>query len=257
MTKALVEVRLKDSVAWIRLSHPEKRNALSLQMLQNISAALYEIEMDKSLKAVVLCSTGKVFSSGHDLQELSQSERKSAKAIFSECTEVMQKIRKFPHPVIACVQGLATAAGCQLALSCDLIVAAEEAAFATPGVKIGLFCSSPAVPLARTFPEKKAMQMLLTGEPVSAREAERLGVVNFVASQDRLEEETSQLAKKIVAFSASTLSSGKRTYYEQTQLSIDDAYSLVEKYMVVNLYSPDAQEGIKAFLEKRSPNWQS
>ena len=177
------------------------------------------------------------------------------RALFESCSAVMELIRNLPKPVIAEVQGVATAGGCQLVATCDLVVASENATFATPGVKIGLFCTTPAVPLVRVVPTKKAMEMLLTGEPISAREAERIGLVNRVVPADRLHEETMKLARQIISASSETLAIGKRAFYHQLPLDFPAAYQFASGVMVENALTPDAQEGIRSFLEKRPPKW--
>lgn len=256
MNETLLRFETKDRIGEITLNHPERRNALSRQMLGSLRGCLSKIAGDRSVKVVILSSTGPVFSSGHDLRELEQAGSEEAESLFQLCSETMELIQQIPQPVIAQVAGLATAAGCQLATSCDLIVAAEEAAFATPGVKIGVFCSTPAVPLCRALPTKKTMEMLLTGQPMSAVEAERFGMVNRVVPKERLEEATWGLARQIATASASTLGLGKRAFYEQLPLSRSEAYLRASRAMVENVQMSDAREGIGAFLQKRSPTWQ-
>lgn len=257
MDKPLVLQETVDGIALITLNHPEKRNALSREMLETLRAVLSEIRTGRTVKSVVLRAAGPVFSSGHDLRELDGIAPEQAQSLFALCTEVMELVRALPQPVIAQVQGLATAAGCQLAASCDLVVASEVAQFATPGVKIGLFCSTPAVAVCRAVPAKKALEMLLTGNPLSAAEAERAGLVNRVVPAERLGEETLQLARQIASASAETLALGKRAFYEQLPLDRPAAYAVAQQYMVENTALPDAREGIRAFLEKRPPQWQS
>jgi len=256
MDKPLVLFEVIDHVGILTLNHPEKRNALSQAMLQSLKDHLTRITADRQVKAVILRAAGPVFSSGHDLRELADGAEADYRSLFALCTEVMEAIRKLPQPVIAQVQGLATAAGCQLAATCDLVVAAEEAAFATPGVKIGLFCTTPAVALSRAVPPKKALEMLLTGTSIGAREAERVGLVNRVVPADRLAEETRKLAQQIVTASAYTVALGKRGFYEQLPLDRPAAYEVAQQVMVENAQAHDAQEGIHAFLEKRAPRWQ-
>jgi enoyl-CoA hydratase/carnithine racemase len=193
---------------------------------------------------------------GHDLRELSGASAEEAAALFALCTEVMEAIRQLPQPVIAEVQGLATAAGCQLAATCDLVVAAEQAAFATPGVKIGLFCTTPAVALCRAVPAKKALEMLFTGQAITAAEAERHGLVNRVVPADRLSAETLELARQMAASSSATLALGKRAFYAQLPLDHPGAYTIAQQVMVENTAASDAQEGMRAFLEKRPPHWE-
>jgi enoyl-CoA hydratase/carnithine racemase len=257
MNAELVHNEVAGQVAHLTLNHPEKRNALSKAMLQELRERLAEAGRDPGVRVVILHANGPVFSAGHDLRELVGAGRDTCTELFHLCTEVMEAIRLFPRPVIAAVHGLATAAGCQLVASCDLVVAAEEAKFATPGVKIGLFCSTPAVALCRAIPTKKAMEMLLTGEPIDAREAERLGLVNRVVPAARLKEAVLELARKIISASGYTVGIGKKTFYAQLPLEVPEAYVVAQGAMVDNALAPDAEEGIRAFLEKRSAKWTS
>lgn len=257
MNQPLVLLDVMEDVAVLTLNQPEKRNALSTRVLEALSENLRSIAANSQIHVVILRATGSVFSAGHDLRELVGKPREDYVALFSLCTQVMESIRTMPQPVIAQVQGLATAAGCQLAATCDLVVASQDAAFATPGVKIGLFCTTPAVALVRAVTHKKAMEMLLTGNVVSAAEAERIGLVNRVVPSERLADETMSLAKEIAASSSSTIAIGKTAFYEQLALGYPQAYELAEKTMVENTLTEDAQEGIKAFLEKRKPIWKS
>ena len=207
------------------------------------------------MSVVVIAARGPVFSSGHDLRELSQADREDQTLLFALCTDLMESIRLLAKPVIASVQGLATAAGCQLVATCDLAVASENAAFATPGVDIGLFCTTPGVAVGRAVPAKFAMEMLLTGKPVSAREALSSGLVNRVVPADDLAEETLSLARKVSSAPLSAVSIGKAAFYHQMSLDRPEAYKVAEKAMIDNLQHPDAREGINAFLEKRPPRW--
>jgi enoyl-CoA hydratase/carnithine racemase len=216
---------------------------------------LERIAADSEVHVVILRAAGPVFSSGHDLRELANGSAADHAELFALCTDVMESIRKLPQPVIAQVHGLATAAGCQLAATCDLVVASEDASFATPGVKIGLFCTTPAVALSRAVPPKKAMEMLLTGTAISAAAAERAGLVNRVVPRDRLDEETMMLARLIAASSRSTVAMGKQAFYRQLPLDRPAAYEVAERVMVENAAIADAQEGMRAFLEKRPPSW--
>lgn len=255
MEKPLVLYEVADGVASLTLNHPEKRNALSRSMLSSLKEQLRQSARDGSVRVVILRAAGPVFSSGHDLRELVNGCETDYESLFALCTQVMETIRLLPQPVIAQVQGLATAAGCQLVATCDLVVASENAAFATPGVKIGLFCTTPAVALSRAVMPKKAMEMLLTGTPISAVEAERAGLVNRVVPADRLAEETMKLARQIASASGQTLALGKRAFYEQLALDRPAAYEVAQRIMVENAGIGDAQEGIRAFLEKRPPRW--
>src|SRR5919204_6336415 len=252
----LVLSELADGIAVLTLNQPERRNALSRAMLAALKEQLERIGRDPSVRAVVLRANGPVWSAGHDLREVVGGDEGANAALFALCTEVMEGIRKLPQPVIAEVHALATAAGCQLVASCDLVVASEEASFATPGVKIGLFCTTPGVALSRAVGTKKAMEMLLTGTPISAREAEAAGLVNRVVAPERLHDETLALARHIASASADTLAIGKRAFYEQLPLDRPAAYAVAEHVMVSNASTPDAREGMTAFLEKRAPKWQ-
>jgi enoyl-CoA hydratase/carnithine racemase len=256
MDQPLVLYNVTDSIAVLTLNHPAKRNALSHALLTSLKEQLDRAAADRAIKAIVLRANGPAFSAGHDLRELVTGAEAEHTALFALCTEVMETIRTLPKPVIAQVQGVATAAGCQLVATCDLVVAAENATFATPGVKIGLFCSTPAVALSRAVGPKKAMEMLLTGAPIGAAEAERVGLVNRVVPVERLAEETMQLARQVVAASGYTLAVGKRAFYEQLPLDRPAAYAVAQKVMVENAQARDAQEGMRAFLEKRPPRWE-
>jgi len=250
-----VSYEARDHVAILTLNHPERRNALSRAMLESLKARLAAIGSDPGVKAVIIRAVGPVFSSGHDLRELMGAREEEVRSLFALCTEVMEAIRTLPKPVIAQVHALATAAGCQLVATCDLVVASEDATFATPGVKTGLFCTTPGVAVSRAVGPKKAMEMLLTGIPIGAREAERAGLVNRVVPVGRLADETMSLAEQIVKASAYTLGIGKRAFYEQIALDRPDAYDVAQKAMVENALAPDAQEGFRAFFEKRPPRW--
>jgi enoyl-CoA hydratase/carnithine racemase len=255
MTTVLL-LEITDQIAFLTLNHPERRNALSRAMLTALRDRLAEIGSRQDVHVVILRAAGTVFSSGHDLRELADCNSADAASLFALCTEVMLAIRNLPQPVIAQVQGLATAAGCQLAATCDLVVAADVASFATPGVKIGLFCTTPGVAVSRAVSTKKAMEMLLTGTPISAAEAEGAGLVNKVVASEKLAEETLQLARQIANASRATIALGKRAFYEQVPLSCQAAYEAAQPVMTANAAMPDAKEGIRAFLEKRTPRWE-
>lgn len=257
MNEQLVLSEVVDRIAILTLNHPEKRNPLSRAMLTALKENLDRIVADDAVRAVIIRAAGPAFSAGHDLREMAGASEQEHRALFALCSDVMEAIRKLPKPVIAEVQGIATAGGCQLVASCDLVVASENAMFATPGVKIGLFCTTPAVPLVRVVPTKKAMEMLLTGEPISAREAERIGLVNRVVPVERLHDETMKLARQIISASFDTLAIGKRAFYQQLPLDFPAAYQFAQGVMVENALAADAQEGIRAFLEKRPPQWKS
>lgn len=244
-------------VVRLTLNRPERRNALSEAMLTELGTALDQIAADRAARVVVLGGAGSVFCSGHDLGEMGGRPEADYQALFARCSRVMQQIRNLPQPVIARVQGLATAAGCQLVATCDLAVAVTEARFATPGVKIGLFCTTPMVPLVRAVPPKVAMEMLLTGIPITAARALEVGLVNRVVPADQLDSSIRELTDAIVASSASTLRLGKRAFYDQLALDESSAYDRATCVMVENAIQHDAQEGISAFLQKRPPQWQS
>lgn len=255
MQKPVVELERQDEIGLITLANPERRNVLSRAALGELIACLEEAEAEGAIKCVILQSTGTVFSAGHDLAEIVAASDAERESLFALCTQAMRTLRQLSLPVIAAVQGLATAAGCQLAATCDLIVAAEEARFATPGIKIGLFCSTPAVALSRAVTPKRAMEMLLTAEPIPAAEAERIGLVNRVVPQAQLASTALTLARQIAAASPYTLGIGKRGFYEQLGVEIERAYQITEQIMVENARAPDAIEGMKAFLERRPPRW--
>jgi enoyl-CoA hydratase/carnithine racemase len=255
MGQPLIRSTVVDRIAIVTLNHPEKRNALSRAMLEQLRDELVHIGENREIAVVILRAEGPVFSSGHDLRELTNGNEVEYSALFSLCTDVMEAIRHLPQPVIAQVHGLATAAGCQLVASCDLVVAAEEASFATPGVKIGLFCTTPGVALVRAVLPKKAMEMLLTGTSISAQEAERAGLVNRVVPKEKLAEQTMALARQICDASRSILALGKRAFYDQLPLDYAGAYAQAQRIMVANALATQAQEGIRAFLEKRVPKW--
>lgn len=249
-------------VELLTLNRAKSRNSLSESVIDNLSSELQRIAQTKTIRVVVLASTGTVFSAGHDLKEL-ESHRQDAdggrafyERIFAKCSALMQAIANLPQPVIACVQGVATAAGCQLVATCDLAVAADTSRFATPGVDIGLFCSTPMVALSRNVSLKHAMEILLTGELISAEHALRIGLVNRVVEAGKELDASLALAEKIAQKSGRALRTGKKAFYEQARLSVGDAYDFASKIMVENLLDLDAKEGICAFLEKRSPEWQ-
>jgi enoyl-CoA hydratase/carnithine racemase len=241
--------------AVVTLARPERRNALSMTLMQELTAQLAEIGLDSEVRVVILASDGKVFSSGHDLNEMQGRDLAAYRETFEVCTRLMEMIQAIPQPVVAEVQGLATAAGCQLVAACDLAVASEDAAFATPGVKIGLFCTTPMIALSRAIGRKRAMEMLLTGRLVSAREAADWGLVNNVVPAQQLRTATRQLAAQISEASPLTVSTGKRAFYSQIDLAQEKAYDYAQEVMSMNAIARDAQEGISAFLEKRRPHW--
>jgi len=239
----------------ITLNRPDRRNALSLDLMLELIDCLHEIGVDTGIRAVILAAAGKVFSSGHDLSEMLGRTVNDYRRIFDVCTELMAKIQSIPQPVIAQVQGIATAAGCQLVATCDLAIASEQAQFATPGVKIGLFCTTPMVALSRAVGRKRAMEMLLTGKLVDATTAAEWGLVNRVVPADQLESDTRRLACQIAEASGFTVALGKQAYYTQIDLDQPKAYAYAKEVMTMNSLAHDAQEGISAFLEKRVACW--
>ena len=252
---ANVLIELDGALAYLTLNRPEKRNALSLQTMQELLAGLRQIGTDPEIKVVILRAKGTVFSAGHDLSEMVDRELDAYQHLFDVCVEMMEKIQSVPQPVIAAVQGPATAAGCQLVATCDLAVAADTAWFATPGVKIGLFCSTPMVAVSRSIGRKRTMEMLLTGDPMPASEAKSAGLVNAVVPADQLESAARELAEKITAMSPTIVSLGKEAFYRQIDLSQHEAYEYTAEVMALNAKLADAHEGITAFLEKRKPQW--
>ncbi|SFC88542.1 Enoyl-CoA hydratase/carnithine racemase [Bosea sp. CRIB-10] len=250
-----------DGIATLTLNRPEARNPLSEAMLAALSETFAAIANDRSVRAVVLAAAGPVFSAGHDLKEMSarRADPDRGRAYFADvlgrCSGVMQQITALPQPVIAAVEGTATAAGCQLVASCDLAVAGQAARFCTPGVHIGLFCSTPMVALSRNLSSKHAMEMLLLGEMVPAQEAARMGLINRVVPAGEALAEAKRLAAVIASKSATTVKVGKRAFYEQREMGLKAAYDHASAVMVENMLARDAEEGIGAFMEKRTPDW--
>ena len=249
-------------VAVLTLNHPQTRNSLSEEMLEALGDAFTAIAHDKSVRAVVLAANGPAFSAGHDLKEFnnhrSDEDRGRAyfKHIMTTCSVMMQQIVALPQPVIAAVQAPATAAGCQLVASCDLAVASRAAKFATPGVNIGLFCSTPMVALSRNVSRKHAMELLLSGDMITAEHAARIGLVNFVVEAGSEREEALKLAQKIAMKSTLTVKIGKEAFYRQIEMPLAEAYKYAAEVMVENMLARDAEEGIDAFIEKRAPKWE-
>lgn len=243
-------------VATVRLNRPNRRHALSRALLVDLDHALGLLGEDPSVRVVILASSGQVFSSGHDLSEMKAQPVESYEKLFDACARVMLRIRELRQPVIARVQGFATAAGCQLVAACDLAVASETAQFATPGVKIGLFCTTPMVPLVRNVAPKIAMEMLLTGQPISAQKALAAGLLNAVVPEAELDATIQQYTDAIIASSPQVIALGKREFYSQLEMTESAAYRRAVEVMTQNAMMPDAQEGIAAFLEKRKPVWQ-
>ena len=251
-----------DSIAVLTLNRPAARNSLSEGLIAELHAALDEIHDDGRVRAVVIAANGPAFSSGHDMKELTarRTDADRGRAYFAQimnaCSAMMQAIVHLPKPVVAAVQGIATAAGCQLVASCDLAVASEAAGFATPGVDIGLFCSTPMVALSRNIPRKQAMEMLLTGEPISAETAKAIGLVNQVVAAGTERDAAIALAQKVALKSAYTVKLGKEAFYRQAEMNLADAYRYAAQVMTENMMARDAEEGIGAFIEKREPKWQ-
>ena len=250
------------SVAVLTLNRPAARNSLSEAMIAGLHAALNDIADDKNIRALVIAANGPAFSAGHDMKELTarRSDADRGRAYFAQvmnaCSAMMQAIVHLPKPVVAAVQGIATAAGCQLVASCDLAVASEAASFATPGVDIGLFCSTPMVALSRNVPRKQAMEMLLTGEPIPAATARDIGLVNHVVPAGSERAAAIALAQKVALKSAYVVKLGKTAFYRQAEMSLADAYRYASEVMTENMLARDAEEGIGAFIEKREPKWQ-
>jgi len=251
-----------DDVALLTLNRPSARNALSEELIAALSSTFDAIGAEPSIRTVIIAANGPAFCAGHDLKQLTmrRADPDGGKAYFrhvmTSCSAMMQKIVRLPQPVIACVSGVATAAGCQLVATCDLAVASTEARFATPGVDIGLFCSTPMVALTRNIPRKNAMHMLLTGEPVSADEALRLGLVNKVAAPGTELDAAFALARVVASKSRATVKVGKEAFYRQAEMGLAEAYAYASQVMTENMMMRDAEEGICAFIEKRTPKWE-
>jgi enoyl-CoA hydratase/carnithine racemase len=252
---ATVLVRQDGPAARVTLNRPEKRNALSLELMQELVAVLARVSAEPETRVIVLEAAGPAFSAGHDLSEMIGRDVPFFQRLFDACTELMETIHRLPQPVIAKVHGMATAAGCQLVAACDLAVAADGAHFATPGVKIGLFCSTPMVPLSRAIGRKRALDMLLTGRPIDAATALDWGLVNRVVREDALDAEVDTLVDAIARSSPLTVGIGKEAFYSQIELDEHRAYDLTKAVMAMNARADDAQEGMGAFLEKRPPQW--
>jgi enoyl-CoA hydratase/carnithine racemase len=264
-TSADTEVLLSDlddyGILRLTLNDPKRRNALSETMLTLLKGAFDRASNDKTVRVIVVAATGSVFCAGHNLKEMSAGRDADDKGrayfikIMAMCSELMQAIVNCVKPVIAEVDGIATAAGCQLVASCDLAIASDKAKFSTPGVHIGLFCSTPMVALSRNLSNKHAMEMLLTGDMISAQHAAEMGLVNRVTISDKLQSNVTQLARKIASKSSLTLATGKRAFYEQREMTLPKAYEYTSNVMVENMLARDAEEGINAFIQKRQPNW--
>jgi enoyl-CoA hydratase/carnithine racemase len=246
---------LEEEAAVITLNRPERRNALSLELMLELIYVLGEVGRDKRTRSVILAAGGKIFCSGHDLNEMVGRTESDYRRLFDTCTALMQKIQSIPQPVIAEVQGVATAAGCQLVATCDLAVASETAQFATPGVRIGLFCSTPMVALTRAIGRKRAMEMLLTGKMIDAKTAADWGLINCAVPAEDLGKSTRQLAGEIADASSHTVAIGKKAFYDQIETPQRGAYEQAIEVMTQNSLAADASEGISAFLGKRTPVW--
>jgi enoyl-CoA hydratase/carnithine racemase len=242
-------------VAWLTLNRPGARNALSMPLMSALEAALDAIEADAAVKVAVIAGAGSAFCAGHDLREVRGADGATHERLFAQCSRLMQRITTLRVPVIARVHGIATAAGCQLVASCDLAIAADTARFATPGVNIGLFCSTPMVALSRAVGRKAAMEMLLTGDMIGAAEAARLGLVNRAVPEAELDDAVRALAARIAGKSRAVVGLGKPAFYRQAELPLAEAYAYTADVMVRNMRERDAAEGIDAFLQKRPPVW--
>lgn len=261
----LPDLLLRDTVgdvAVLTLNRPAARNSLSDGLIAALQEALDGLAADDTVRAVVIAANGPAFSAGHDLKELTahRADADRGRAYFAQlmtaCSAMMQTVVRLPKPVVAAVQGIATAAGCQLVASCDLAVASEQARFATPGVDIGLFCSTPMVALSRNVPRKQAMEMLLTGEPISAERAREIGLINRVVPAGSERDAAIALAQQVARKSAHTIRLGKEAFYRQVEMSLADAYRFTAEVMTENMMARDAEEGIGAFIEKRLPVWE-
>lgn len=261
-SESLLQQSRDGAVVTLTLNRPQARNALSLDMIAALKSATDELSADASVSAVVLAGNGPGFCAGHDLKELTahRADSDRGRAFFAEtmqaCAEMMQGIVRSPKPFIAAVHGIASAAGCQLVATCDLAVAGEEALFNTPGVNIGLFCSSPMVALSRNVSRKQAMEMLLLGEMLKAQDAKNFGLVNRVVTQDKYLDEATAMARQIADKSPLTVAIGKEAFYRQLESNLSDAYDYAADVMVRNMLARDAEEGINAFIEKRAPSWE-
>lgn len=255
-TTAAVRVEVDGPVAVLTLDNPKRRNALSVATMTELVGALHDVSGRDGVRVIVLRAEGPAFSAGHDLSEMVDRTLAEEREVFAVCTDLMSALHAVPQPVVAAVQGVAVAAGCQLVAACDLAVAAEGAVFGTPGVKIGLFCSTPMVAVSRAIGRKRAMQLLLTGETIDAATAADWGLVNQVVAADELDGAVRALAAKVADASAVTLRIGKEAFYRQIDLPEDAAYEEMRETMATNAITCDAQEGMSAFLAKRAPVWQ-
>jgi enoyl-CoA hydratase/carnithine racemase len=249
----------KGPIGWFTLNRPEQRNALSLELMDGMNKKLNLVAKERDIRVVVIKGNGPAFCTGHDMKELTGKnyDIHHFRKVFSVCSNLMQTLHGLPQPVIAQVHGAAMAAGCQLVAACDLAIAESGTKFSTPGLKIGLFCSTPMVPLCRVIGRRRALEMLLTARFISAQEAERFGLLNKVVDPDKLAEETENWAMEIAKYSRFTLELGKKAFYNQVDKDETSAYNYAKEVIAVNCLDEDAQEGMKAFLEKRKPKWKS
>ena len=260
MSDVIIE-DFKDSILKITLNNPSQQNTLSLQFINDLKKIIENADNSDEVKVIILSSSGKVFSAGHNLKEIKLHRKDKDQGLqffttlINSCSDLMLKIINNSKPVIAEVNGIATAAGCQLVASCDLAYASDSSKFATPGVNIGLFCSTPMVALSRVVNNKHSMEMLLTGDLINADKAKSIGLINNYFSEDKLVNETREMAVRIANKSSLTLRIGKKAFYNQTEMKISDAYKYASEIMIKNMMSQDSEEGIEAFLEKREPNW--
>jgi enoyl-CoA hydratase/carnithine racemase len=250
-----IEVRVDGNIARVTLSRPERFNAMSLDLLREAIDALEEVSGDRTVQVVIIDGAGRGFSVGHDLTEMIDRDRSFYDELFNTCTVMMEKIQAIPQPVIAQVHGVAAAAGCQLVAACDLAVASEDSMFGTTGLRVGLFCSTPMVPLSRAIGRKRALEMLLTGEMISAETAGSWGLVNRVVPAAQLESATLELAAQIIRYSPEVIGLGKAAFYAQVEMPQATAYGMTKDVIAANATIPDGQEGMKAFLDKREPVW--
>jgi enoyl-CoA hydratase/carnithine racemase len=260
MSDVIIE-DFKDSILKITLNNPSQQNTLSLQFINDLKKIIENADSNDEVKVIILSSSGKVFSAGHNLKEIKSHRQDKDQGLhffttlINSCSDLMLKIINNSKPVIAEVNGIATAAGCQLVASCDLAYASDSSKFATPGVNIGLFCSTPMVALSRVVNNKHSMEMLLTGDLINADKAKSIGLINNYFSEDKLVNETREMAVRIANKSSLTLRIGKKAFYNQAEMKISDAYKYASEIMIKNMMSQDSEEGIEAFLEKREPNW--
>ena len=259
--KILLKDKIDNGILRLTLNNPKNQNTLSELMIDSLKKAFSDAATDQSIRVIILAANGAIFCAGHDLKEITEARKSQDsgtdyfKQLFDSCSELMQMIVSNPKPVIAEVDGIATAAGCQLVASCDLAIATNDSKFATPGVNIGLFCSTPMVALSRNVAKKHAMEMLLTGDMINSKNAKAIGLINDHVSKDMLIEKTLSIANKIASKSAMTVKMGKQAFYIQSELELSEAYKYTSKIMVENMLKEDAKEGIDAFINKRNPKW--